>query len=108
MLDSSFNKEYKDLKNELEGHGTVLEVKLMNNNDAIQQHERFIFDDVIAYKIPPMNIINKKSEHIVKIGRRDRYKSITYPQDNGSFRIEKGRLRIARLSGTIKIDLTLQ
>ena len=35
---------------------------------------------------------------------RDRYKSITYPQDNGSFRIEKGRLRIARLSGTIKID----
>lgn len=74
MLDSSFNREYKDLKNELEGYGTILEVKLMNNNDSIQQHERFIFDDDIAYKIPPMNIINKKSEHIVKIGRRDAVK----------------------------------
>ena len=28
---------------------------------------------------------------------RDRYKSITYPQDNGSFRIEKGRLRVSKI-----------
>ena len=36
---------------------------------------------------------------------KDRYKSITYPQDNGSFRIEKGRLRVTRLSGTMRIEL---
>ena len=35
---------------------------------------------------------------------RDKYKSITYPQDNGSFRIEKGMLRIARI-GRVKIEL---
>ncbi len=35
---------------------------------------------------------------------RDRYKSITYPQDNGSFSIEKDRLRISRI-GTMKIEL---
>ncbi len=34
----------------------------------------------------------------------DRYKSITYPQDNGSFSIEKGRLRVSRI-GTMKIEL---
>ena len=35
---------------------------------------------------------------------RDRYKSITYPQDNGSFSINKGRLRVSRI-GTMLIDL---
>ncbi|MEM0201352.1 MAG: hypothetical protein QXD23_03015 [Candidatus Micrarchaeaceae archaeon] len=71
MLDSSFSKEYRDLKNELEKGGIILEVKLMNEVDTIQQHERFIFDDVLAYKIPPFNIINKKSEHIIKMSRKD-------------------------------------
>lgn len=74
MLDSSFNKEYRDLKNELEEQEIVLEIKLMNQNDAIQQHERFIFDDSSAYKIPPFNIINKKSEHILKMSRKDAVK----------------------------------
>ncbi len=74
MLDSSFNKEYRDLKNELEESGIKIEVKLMNQNDAVQQHERFIFDDSSAYKIPPFNIINKKSEHILKMSRRDAVK----------------------------------
>ncbi len=35
---------------------------------------------------------------------RDRYKSITYPQDNGSFSVRKGRLRVSRI-GTMRIDL---
>ncbi len=39
---------------------------------------------------------------------RDRYKSITYPQDNGSFKIERekkrDRLRVSRI-GTMKIEL---
>ena len=35
---------------------------------------------------------------------RDRYKSITYPQDNGSFSIRKDRLRVSRI-GTMPIEL---
>ena len=35
---------------------------------------------------------------------RDRYKSITYPQDNSSFSIKKGRLRVSRI-GTMRIEL---
>ena len=35
---------------------------------------------------------------------KDRYKSITYPQDNGSFSIHKGRLRVSRI-GTMPIEL---
>jgi putative transposase len=38
---------------------------------------------------------------------RDRYKSITYPQDNGSFSIRKDRLRVSRI-GTMKIELHRQ
>ena len=35
---------------------------------------------------------------------RDRYNSLTYPQDNGSFSIEKNRLRVSRI-GTMHIEL---
>jgi putative transposase len=35
---------------------------------------------------------------------RDRYRSLTYPQDNGAFTIEKNRLRVARI-GTMRIEL---
>ena len=35
---------------------------------------------------------------------RDRYKSITYPQDNGSFSIRKDRLRVSRI-GTMRIEM---
>ncbi|MCL4365523.1 transposase [Candidatus Marsarchaeota archaeon] len=35
---------------------------------------------------------------------RDRYKSITYPQDNGSFSIRRDRLRVSRI-GTMRIEL---
>ncbi len=74
MLDSSFSKEYRDLKNELKNIGIELEVRLMKPEEAAEQHERFIFDSESAYKIPPLNIINKKSEHIVKMSRRDAVK----------------------------------
>ncbi|MGC8479637.1 MAG: hypothetical protein ACP5M9_03140 [Candidatus Micrarchaeia archaeon] len=71
MLDSSFTKDYRDLKNELLASNIIFDVKIMNDGDSVQQHERFIFDSEKAYKIPPLNIINKKSEHIVKISRRE-------------------------------------
>ncbi len=35
---------------------------------------------------------------------KDRYKSITYPQDNGSFSIRKDRLRVSRI-GTMRIEM---
>ena len=35
---------------------------------------------------------------------KDRYKSIAYPQDNGSFSVKKGRLRVSRI-GTMPIEL---
>ena len=37
----------------------------------------------------------------------DGYKSVTYPQDNGSFSTERGRLRVSRI-GTMKIELHRQ
>ena len=35
---------------------------MMSEADSVTQHERFIFDDDKAYKIPPLNIINKKAK----------------------------------------------
>ncbi len=67
MLDAKFNDNYTDLKNELSNSGIALDFLLMSSENAVAQHERFIFDDTKAYKIPPLNIINKKSEHIVPL-----------------------------------------
>ncbi len=67
MLDSDFNSNLSDFRNEITGAGIDLEVRLMEDKDAVAQHERLLLDDKNAYKIPPFNIINKRSEHITKI-----------------------------------------
>lgn len=67
MLDSKFNESVSDFRTELAGKGIGLEIRVMDDADAIQQHERLLMDDKIAYKIPPFNIITKRSEHIAKI-----------------------------------------
>ncbi len=70
-LDSNFQGNYTDFKNEILNRGIELNFLLMSEQDGVQQHERFIFDDEKAYKIPPLNIINKKSEHIVRLSVRE-------------------------------------
>lgn len=67
MLDSKFNESVSDFRTELTGKGIGLEVRIMDDTDAMQQHERILLDDKMAYKIPPFNIITKRSEHIAKI-----------------------------------------
>lgn len=68
-----FERAYYDLKEELKNRGVELEVRLMSSEDAQIQHERLIMDGRIAYKIPPLNIINKKSEHIVGVNHGEAY-----------------------------------
>ncbi|MCL4372376.1 hypothetical protein M1373_03605 [Candidatus Marsarchaeota archaeon] len=70
-LGSHFHRNYFDFKEELSNKGISLELRVMPGNDAQQQHERLIIDSKNAYKIPPMNIINRKSEHIVSINRSE-------------------------------------
>lgn len=79
MFDAKFNDNYTDFKNELRNKGVELNFMLMSDADSTEQHERFVFDDTKAYKIPPLNIINKKSEHIVslRVGEaRSRFESL--------------------------------
>ena len=71
MLGAKFPSEVNDLKVELLKKGVALDVRLMDDKDATEQHERLLMDSRSAYKIPPINIINKKSEHIIKINFRD-------------------------------------
>lgn len=82
MLDSKFGSNYFDFKEELKNSNVELEVKIMNEDDAIAQHERFILDQQGAYKIPPLNIINKKSEHITRMNVRDAQKRFDYLYQN--------------------------
>ena len=62
-----FGRAYLDFKRELEAEGITIELKVLKREDAITQHERLIMDENVAYKIPPLNIINRKSEHIVGV-----------------------------------------
>jgi len=71
MFDSRFLENYNDFKKELSNAGVELNFMLMADADSMNQHERFIFDDSRAYKIPPLNIINKKSEHVVSFSVKD-------------------------------------
>jgi hypothetical protein len=70
-LGGDFLRQYSDFKNELGNKGIVFELKALSDEDAISQHERMLIDSNTAYKIPPLNIINKKSEHIVSINHKE-------------------------------------
>ncbi len=77
-IDSSFGSDYLDFRREMKNNGVEVEIKIMDESDAVEQHERFIVDDVVAYKIPPLNIINKKSEHIVEMDSGEAKKRFDY------------------------------
>lgn len=66
-LGSEFEKGYNDFKEELTQAHVDFELRILEQSDATAQHERVIMDESKAYKIPPLNIINKKNEHIVGI-----------------------------------------
>jgi hypothetical protein len=68
MMDTSFMTGINDLRKELSGASVGLDIRVMDDKDAVEQHERILLDDKVAYKIPPFNIINKRSEHITRIG----------------------------------------
>ena len=95
MLGASFAQEINDFRTELTGAGIELDARLMDDKDTVEQHERIIMDDRIAYKVPPFNIINKRSEHITKInfGEADRRFAQLYSRaiklDN--YQVEKDR-----------------
>ncbi len=84
MMDSHFSEDVKDFRKELTIPGVDLETRIMNESDAIEQHERFLMDDHVAYKIPPFNIINKKSEHITRINFKDAAKRFAYLYDRST------------------------
>ncbi len=50
---------------------------MLEPEEAARQHERLIMDSDLAYKIPPLNIINKKNEHIVGINGREAWRGST-------------------------------
>ena len=70
-LGSEFIRGYMDFKNELGNKGIAFELKVLSDGDASEQHERMLIDGDTAYKIPPLNIINRKSEHIVSINHHE-------------------------------------
>lgn len=71
MLDSGFSNNIIDFQNELKEDGIALDVKLLDDKDAVEQHERLLMDDNVAYKIPPFNIINKRAEHITTLNLKE-------------------------------------
>ena len=70
-LGSEFIRMYNDYKTELANRGVAFELNVLNDADAAEQHERVLMDASAAYKIPPLNIINKKSEHVVSVNHKE-------------------------------------
>ncbi|HVC57893.1 MAG TPA: hypothetical protein VND15_00255 [Candidatus Acidoferrales bacterium] len=70
-LGDDFARAYNDFKAELANQNVEFELRIIKESEAHRQHERMILDDSKAYKIPPLNIINRKNEHIVSIKHKD-------------------------------------
>jgi len=70
-LGDDFARVYNDFKAELANQNVEFELRIIKESEAHRQHERMILDDSKAYKIPPLNIINRKNEHIVSIKHKD-------------------------------------
>jgi len=94
-MDSGFNTNLVDFRNELNELGVVLEVKLMDDKDAVQQHERLLMDDSIAYKIPPFNIINKRAEHITSVNVKEAHLRFQHLYDR-AIKLENFMVKRAR------------
>ncbi|MEM3875743.1 MAG: hypothetical protein QXP35_01590, partial [Candidatus Micrarchaeaceae archaeon] len=69
-ITKEFEKWFFDFEKELNNKNIIFELRIMTETDAQTQHERLLIDQDTAYKIPPLNIINKKSEHIVSIDHK--------------------------------------
>ncbi len=70
-LTPHFDRSYLDFKRELQKKGVEFELRVLPPEIAAEQHERMIMDSERAFKIPPLNIINRKSEHIVGMNHAD-------------------------------------
>jgi len=81
-LGASFGNSYANFKSELANMNIAVELRVLGQDDAGKQHERILMDGSAAYKIPPLNIINKKNEHIVSInhGEAERRFSGLWPK----------------------------
>jgi hypothetical protein len=95
MLGGSFSQEINDFRTELTGAGIELDVRLMDQNDTVVQHERILMDDKVAYKVPPFNIIHTRSEHITKINFKEADKRFSDLMNRAikleNWQVEKGR-----------------
>ncbi len=78
MMDTNFGKNVSDFRREMESDNVKFDLRFMDEGDKVEQHERIILDDAVAYKIPPFNIINNRSEHIIMIGHSEAHKRFDY------------------------------
>lgn len=95
MLDSDLSRNAAEFEEELKGKNVAFQLRLMSESDAKDQHERFMIDDSSAYKIPPLNIINRKSEHVTRISRSDVIQRFSHLYSN-SMTLENYSSKIAR------------
>ncbi len=96
---STFNRY---MKKAISGNKDFLKIYSQSRQDVFIRVQK-------AYQNFFRRVKEKKKDKHQKVGfprfkSRDRYNSMTYPQDNGSFSIEKNMLRISRI-GRVQIEL---
>ncbi len=83
-LDSRLVRECRDYADEMHNGGTEFMLRVMDDEDARMQHERLLLDEKHAYKIPPLNIINRKSEHVIRINYKEANRRFSYVWGRGT------------------------
>lgn len=99
MLDSDFMANISDFRREMGSYNIELDVRLMDEKDAVDQHERLLIDDRVAYKVPPFSIINKRSEHITRISASDARASFSHLYSR-AIKLDNYAIKQARSGGS--------
>lgn len=69
------SRDYKDVfkafKDEMANRGIIVELRILNEKDAEEIHDRYLLSEVLSYNTPPWNIIHKKLGDIMRIRDAD-------------------------------------
>jgi len=75
-LNSNLKDVYKAFKDEMQRRGISVEFRILNDQDSLEIHDRYLIAQGIAYNTPPWNIIHKKLGDIKRI--KDHWSKTTY------------------------------
>lgn len=66
-LGQTLKEECKEFLDEMRNREIVVEIRILDEKDAIDIHDRYLISPEVVYNTPPWNVINKKLGDILRV-----------------------------------------